>query len=124
MPTAVEMKRTVCVKTSVIGTLTARPSRTILGAAHQQVTLAWWERRSRYELLVSRVVWQECAAGDPEAARARLEALEGLGMLAVTQDMVELASELVTRGALPVAAAEDSLHITTSPHHHSDPAPR
>jgi len=114
------MKRTVYVETSVISYLTARPSRTILGAAHQQVTLAWWERRSRYELLVSRVVWQECAAGDPEAARTRLAAMEGLGMLAVTQDMVELASELVTRGALPVAAAEDSLHIAIATLHRVD----
>ena len=24
-----------------------------LGAAHQQITLAWWELRHRYELLIS-----------------------------------------------------------------------
>jgi len=35
------MKRRVYVATSVISYLTARPSKTIVGAAHQQLTLAW-----------------------------------------------------------------------------------
>jgi hypothetical protein len=47
------MKRKIYVETSVISYLTARPSKTILGAAHQQITLAWWETRNQYELLVS-----------------------------------------------------------------------
>jgi hypothetical protein len=50
------MKRKIYVETSVISYLTARPSKTIIGAAHQQITLAWWETRSRYELLVSESV--------------------------------------------------------------------
>ena len=62
------MKRKVYVETSVISYLTARPSKTIVGAAHQQLTRAWWMQRSEYELLVSPAVWKECAAGDPEAA--------------------------------------------------------
>jgi len=37
------MKRKIYVETSVISYLTARPSKTIIGAAHQQITLAWWE---------------------------------------------------------------------------------
>jgi hypothetical protein len=39
------MKRKVYLETSVISYLTARPSKTIIGAAHQQLTLSWWERR-------------------------------------------------------------------------------
>jgi hypothetical protein len=53
------MKRRIYVETSVISYLTARPSKTIIGAAHQQITLAWWELRSDYELLVSQSVWLE-----------------------------------------------------------------
>jgi hypothetical protein len=34
------MKHKVYIETSVISSLTARPSKTILGAAHQQITLA------------------------------------------------------------------------------------
>jgi len=36
------MKRKIYVETSVISYLTARPSNTIIGAAHQQITMAAW----------------------------------------------------------------------------------
>lgn len=57
------MKRRVYIETSVVSYLTARPSKTIIGAAHQQLTRAWWERRDEYELVISQAVRQECAAG-------------------------------------------------------------
>jgi hypothetical protein len=37
---------TVYVETSVVSYLTARPSRDLLLAAHQQVTRDWWATRS------------------------------------------------------------------------------
>jgi hypothetical protein len=75
------MKRKVYVETSVISYLTTRPSKTILGAAHQQITTAWWERRSEYELLISESVLRECGAGDPEAAQRRLAMVADLALL-------------------------------------------
>ena len=114
------MKRKIYVETSVISYLTARPSKTIIGAAHQQITLAWWELRSDYELLVSQAVWQECAAGDPVAAQNRLAALEGISVLAVTQDMIRLAEALIAQGIIPAKAIEDALHIAVSTLHHVD----
>ncbi len=114
------MKRKVYVETSVISYLTARPSKTIIGAAHQQITLAWWELRSDYELLVSQLVWQECAAGDPVAAQKRLAALDGISVLAVTQDMIRLAKSLIEQAIIPSKAIEDALHIAVSTLHHVD----
>jgi hypothetical protein len=114
------MKRKIYVETSVISYLTARPSKTIIGAAHQQITLAWWELRSDYELLVSQSVWQECAAGDPVAAQKRLAALEGISVLAITQDMVGLAEALIGQAIIPAKAIEDALHIAVSTLHHVD----
>lgn len=114
------MKRKIYVETSVISYLTARPSKTIIGAAHQQITLAWWELRSDYELLVSQSVWQECAAGDPAAAQKRLAALEGIPVLAVTQDMIRLAQALIEQTIIPARAIEDALHIAVSTLHHVD----
>jgi len=114
------MKRKVYVETSVISYLTARPSKTIIGAAHQQITLAWWELRSDYELFVSQSVWQECAAGDPVAAEKRLAALEGISVLAVTQDMIRLAKSLIEQAIIPSKAIEDALHIAVSTLHHVD----
>ena len=114
------MKRKIYVETSVISYLTARPSKTIIGAAHQQITMAWWELRSDYELLVSQSVWQECAAGDPVAAQRRLAALEGISVLAVTQDTIRLAESLIEQAIIPAKAIEDALHISVSTLHHVD----
>jgi hypothetical protein len=114
------MKRKIYVETSVISYLTARPSKTIIGAAHQQITMAWWELRSGYELLVSQSVWQECAAGDPVAAQKRLAALDGISVLAVTQDMIRLAGSLIEQAIIPAKAIEDALHIAVSTLHHVD----
>ena len=114
------MKRKIYVETSVISYLTARPSKTIIGAAHQQITLEWWELRSGYELFVSQSVWQECAAGDPMAAQKRLAALEGISVLAITQDMIHLAGSLIEQAIIPAKAIEDALHIAVSTLHHVD----
>ncbi len=114
------MKRKVYIETSVISYLTARPSKTILGAAHQQLTQSWWERRFEYDLLVSQSVWQECAAGDPDAARRRMAALEELDVLAVTEEMIGLAEALIAQRLIPAKAIEDALHIAIATLHHVD----
>ena len=72
----------VYLETSFISYLTARPSRTIIGAAHQEITRDWWSRkRTVFELRISELVVRECAAGDPEAAQRRLDAITGIGRL-------------------------------------------
>ena len=114
------MKRKIYVETSVISYLTARPCKTIIGAAHQQITLAWWDIRSDYDLYVSQPVWQECAAGDPVAAQKRLAALKGIPVLAVTQDMIQLTEALIEQAIIPAKAIEDALHIAISTLHHVD----
>lgn len=50
---APEMRPRVYVETSVISYLTARLSRDLIVAAHQQLTQQWWsERRAGFELFV------------------------------------------------------------------------
>ncbi len=61
------MKRKIYIETSVISYLTARPSKTIIGSAHQQITASWWETRQQYDLFVSAPVLRECQAGDKSA---------------------------------------------------------
>lgn len=114
------MKRTVYVETSIISYLAARPSKTILGAAHQQLTLAWWAHRHNYDLFISQTVWRECSAGDPDAAARRLAALKGLGVLTVTEEIVTLAEALIAEGALPLKATDDALHIAIATLHRID----
>ena len=105
------MKRKVYMETSVISYLTARPSKTILGAAHQQITLAWWETRSRYDLVVSESVLRECAAGDPDAAKKRLTVLNNVPLILITEQALDIANSLIAKGIIPAKAAEDALHI-------------
>lgn len=112
------MGRRVYLETTVISYLTARPSRTVVGAAHQQLTIDWWERRRQdFDLVVSELVLREAEAGDPDAAKRRLSALEGIPRLALSDEAISLAAEFVQRGLLPPTAAEDGLHIALATIH-------
>ena len=112
--------KTLYIETSIISYLTGRVSRDLIGAARQQLTQAWWDSRSNYQLYVSEVVWKECAAGDPDAARRRMETIESLEILRVTADAVEIAKALVSHGIIPSKAAEDALHIAIATVHKMD----
>ena len=105
-------RATVYIETSIVSYLTARPSRDLLVAAHQQLTVMWWDQqRAHYELFTSQVVLAEARAGDPEAAQRRLVVLERLPLLDVTDAAIALAAALVSGQALPAQAAQDALHI-------------
>lgn len=105
------MKRKIYLETSVISYLTARPSTTIIGAAHQHITLAWWELRHRYELFVSESVLRECAAGDPNAAEKRLAIVSDVPLITITEQAIQVAESLVKEKIVPEKAVEDALHI-------------
>lgn len=116
------MRRRVYLETTVISYLTApRPSRTVIVAAHQEITLHWWERRRRdFDLVVSELVLREAAGGDPEVAERRLAALAGLPRLALTEDVLRLGTEFIQRRLLPEKAAEDGMHIAVATVHSVD----
>ena len=115
------MKPTVYTETSVVSYLTARPSRDIVTAAYQEVTREWWrDAPERFRLFASALVIAEAGAGDAEAARSRLAALEALGVLNVTQDTEELTLELLDLNAVPRQAAGDATHIAIAATHGID----
>ncbi len=68
----------------------------------------------RYDLYVSEFVTSEAAAGDAEAARLRLRALDGIPEIALTETAAELAEALIEGGPLPEKAALDALHIAAA----------
>jgi predicted nucleic acid-binding protein len=112
------MKERVYVETTVVSYLTARPSRDLIVAGHQQITRDWWDsRRGDFELCVSQLVFQEAGAGDPEAARERLEVLATMALLELMEAAISLAEELVVAGALPTKAGNDALHIAVAAVH-------
>jgi predicted nucleic acid-binding protein len=113
--------QTVYLETSFVSYLTARQSRTIIGAAHQQITRDWWEReRLKYELRISELVLLECSKGDAEAARRRLDAIRGIPRLELGDTVRTVAHDLVTRGFVPAKVAEDALHIAIAATHGVD----
>jgi hypothetical protein len=105
----------VYIETTIVSYLTARPSRDVVIAGHQQVTHEWWDtRRANYELCISQLVLDEAAAGDSQAAQVRLSVLQPMLVLETTVEALELAKELLRAGALPANAADDALHISVT----------
>ena len=106
------MKPTVYVETSVVSYLAARPSRDVVVAAYQELTREWWrDAPQRFRLVASALVVAEASAGDRDAARARLKALEAATLLDATADAEDLALRLLELGAVPRRAAADAAHI-------------
>ena len=114
------MKLRVYIETTIPSYLTAWPSRDLIQAAHQQATREWWDRRVAFDLVASALVIEECGAGDPTAAAARLAVLNGLPLVAVTDAAIELAKGLATDVPLPPRAATDALHVATAAVHGID----
>lgn len=106
------MKPAAYVETSVISYLIARPSRDVVIAAYQEVTREWWRGASaKFNLVASALVVAEAKAGNPDAARSRLKALETVTLLDATTDAEDLAQQLLELGAVPRQAADDAAHI-------------
>lgn len=106
------MKARLYLETTIPSYLVGRPSRDLLVAAHQEITRNWWEsRRSEFDLYVSELVVQEVRAGDAHLAGQRLEILRGVPILAVSDEILKLAEDLITQGPIPRKAAGDAAHI-------------
>ena len=106
------MKPSVYLETTIPSLLTAWPSRELQIAAQQLATRDWWEtRRKDFDLFVSSEVLSECAQGDAEAARLRLETLATLPVLPVTDDVESLTRRILAADLMPPRAARDAAHI-------------
>lgn len=109
------MKPSIYLETSVFGHLTSRVSDMLLTAANQQLTRRWWaDHRGHFEVFVSRFVIEECAAGDDEAAAERLARIRDLPLLEVTDEVINLANDLLARVPLPEKAQIDAFHVAVA----------
>ena len=108
-------KPAIYVETSVVSYLVARPSRDLIVAAHQQLTVEWWRnQRQEYDLFISQIVIDEARSGDPEMAAKRMAAIEDLSLLEINEAVTHLADALVKSRAIPENAAADALHISAA----------
>lgn len=109
------MNLKIYIETSIVSYLTARPSRDLIIAAHQQITQEWLDnRRTKFDLYTSQFVIQESGAGDAAMARKRLDALKEISLLSINQEAIDLARLLLEKGPIPEKAAIDALHIAVA----------
>jgi predicted nucleic acid-binding protein len=109
------------IETTIPSYLTARRSRDLRLAAHQEVTEEWWNaQKSEYDLYTSAFVREEAAEGNPALAAARLRLLEGIPVLPTTEEVEKLAEKLLEAKLIPPKAATDAFHIAIATVHHMD----
>jgi predicted nucleic acid-binding protein len=115
------MKPRLYLETTIPSYLTARPSRDLIVAGHQEITREWWEKRAAaFRLYISQLVIDEASAGDPAAARQRLKAIQELPLLDITPETAELAASILVAGKIPRKAATDAAHIAIAAVHGMD----
>lgn len=109
------MKKRIYVETTVVSYFTARPSRDLMVAGHQEATRELWPKlAARYEAYVSALVFEEAGRGDPDQARMRLAAIEGFPMLDIDDEARTLAEKIIAGGGIPAEYPEDALHIAVA----------
>jgi predicted nucleic acid-binding protein len=114
-------KQSVYIETTVVSYFTARPSRDLVVAAHQQVTVEWWENSlPLLDPFVSPLVIEEVSRGDETAAKLRLGKIIEFPILEITDEVSELA-ELYFEGIpIPGKARGDAYHLAVATYHGID----
>ena len=116
-----ENKFSVYLETTIPSFLTARPSNNLIVAGKQEVTRQWWEKRKeKYALYISQYVLDEAAKGNPDAAKRRMIALEGIDLLEVDDEVIRLARVIINSGIIPQKASTDAGHIAVATRHGID----
>ncbi|MGD9855498.1 MAG: type II toxin-antitoxin system VapC family toxin [Planctomycetaceae bacterium] len=114
------MKR-VYLETTIPSYLAAWPSRDLLQAARQQITHHWWtNERKQFDLCISQIVLDEVSDGDARASNDRLQILQDLPLLGLTEEVNDLAQAIMDSGLLPQKATRDAVHIAIAAVHHVD----
>ncbi len=105
----------VYIETSIVSHATARPSSNAATAVLQDQAKRWMdEQRSKFNVITSRLVLDEAALGDPDAARRRLEMLSDIPVLDPNPDVESVAEQLVSRSLIPENARLDASHVATA----------
>ena len=109
------MKKHIYIETTVVSYLTAKPSRDIMIAGHQEATRELWAKLStRYETYISALVFEEAGRGDQNQAQMRLAAIAKLPMLDIDDEVRYLAEEIIAKKGIPAEYPEDALHIAVA----------
>ncbi len=108
-------------ETSVISYLTAKPSRDLIVAAHQQITSDWWENAlPHYEAFISPIVLDEISRGNADAIQSRLEKIASFPVLEVLSEVRNLADAYFSTLDIPEKARADTYHLAIASWHGMD----
>ena len=106
------MEKRIYVETTVVSYLTAKPSRDIMIASHQEATREPWPKLlTKYDAYISALVFEEAKRGDPDQAKMRLAAIEPFPLLDIDDEARSLAENFIAKKAIPAEYPEDALHI-------------
>ena len=109
------MKKRVYIETTVLSYSTAKPSRDLMIASHQQATRELWPLLAdRYETYISALVYEEARRGDPDQAAARLSTIKPFRMLDIDDEARALAERIMEGKGIPQEHPEDALHIAVA----------
>lgn len=112
------MKPKLYIESTIPSYLTSKPSRDLVVAAHQQITREWWEiRKGDFDIYISQFVLDEVSAGDPEASKKRLNAIDEFEQLDITDDVTNLAAAIIASGVIPKKSPTDAAHISIAAIH-------
>ena len=111
----------IYLETSIFSYLASPPSCDLIVSAHQKMTHDWWSHhRRKFDLVASSLVVEEIGEGNVKKALQRLELIKGVRLLAITQEVLNLATLFIKKGPLPEKAKDDAFHIATATVHSID----
>lgn len=109
------MRQRVYLETTVVSYWTARPSRDLLVAAHQEATRELWPKLAGdFETYVSALVYEEAARGDADQAQMRLAAIKPFRMLEIDDESRGVAQKIIAGRGIPQEYPEDALHVAVA----------
>ena len=115
------MKPSVYIETTIISYLTAKPSRDLIIAAHQQITSEWWtDVRPQVDCYVSPFLIDEVSRGDATYAQKRLDEIVDFTVLEVNEEIEDLAQQYFAALQIPEKAKIDAFHLAVAAWHKMD----
>ena len=103
---------TVYIESTIPSYLTARPAKDLVKRYRQLKTREWWDAVfPKVDAVISDYVLDEIRVGDPDAARRRLEVLQGIQVLAPIDEITPLAHKLQSKLQIPQRAQLDAFHL-------------
>lgn len=104
------MRQTVYIETTIPSYYHATTRRGLEADAAR--TRAWWDaERSGYECYISPVVLDELSEGNYPTKTLCLETVAGLPVLAVNEDIIQIAAAYYASKVMPGPPVRDALHV-------------